>query len=146
MLLTFLPLGIFSTNQPCTWTDNGKHRGANGSHISMFIQVGQPFFWLTLNPSDVDSPFGMHYNGAGIDLPHRAGETCGKIHHTAPPLIANGPVASATFFHETIEAVLKNNLRFGANDSDGGGLGSVKAYIGMTEEQFCLIHGHLIMI
>lgn len=42
----------------------------------------------------------------------------------------------STFFHETVDAVLQCILRFDANDGDDGALGSVKAYIGIAEEQF----------
>ncbi|CAM9698129.1 unnamed protein product, partial [Ectocarpus fasciculatus] len=127
-----------------TWTDHGKHRARTTAH-SMFILFGQPFFWMTVNPSDLNSPFVMHYGGHDIDL----SSTC---HEQMPDfrkrldIIVNDPVASATFFHETIEAVLKYILRFQANDGDGGALGNIKAYIGMTEEQHRLmLHGHLMV-
>ncbi|CAN0548208.1 unnamed protein product, partial [Ectocarpus sp. 8 AP-2014] len=38
-----------------TWTDHGKLRARTTAH-SMFIQFGLPFFWMTVNPSDVNSP------------------------------------------------------------------------------------------
>ncbi|CAN0520851.1 unnamed protein product, partial [Ectocarpus sp. 12 AP-2014] len=45
-----------------------------------------------------------------------------------------------------MEAVLKYILRFQAKDGDGGALGNIKAYIGMTEEQHRLmLHGHLMV-
>ncbi|CAN0541052.1 unnamed protein product, partial [Laminaria digitata] len=60
--------------------------------------------------------------------------------------IAADPVASADFFHIMIEAVLKTLLRFGAKDGDGGVLGRIKAYVGMTEEQRRLtLHCHLLV-
>ncbi|CAN0048167.1 unnamed protein product, partial [Ectocarpus fasciculatus] len=60
--------------------------------------------------------------------------------------IAEDPVASADFFHITIDAVMKCLLRFGAKDGDGGVLGRVKAYVGMTEEQKRLtLHCHLLV-
>lgn len=49
-------------------------------------------------------------------------------------LVASDPVASAFVFHATIDAVLKCLLQFGASDG-GGGLGRVKGYVGMVEEQ-----------
>ena len=50
-----------------TWTDHGKHR-VRMEAMSRFLTHGARFIWLTLNPSDVDSPFVMHYNGQDIDL------------------------------------------------------------------------------
>lgn len=42
--------------------------------------------------------------------------------------------------------MIKCILRFGAKDGDGGALRTVKAYIGMTEEQFRLmLHAHLLV-
>ncbi|CAB1107564.1 unnamed protein product [Ectocarpus sp. CCAP 1310/34] len=112
-----------------TWTDHGKHRVLATAH-SMFIQFGLPFFWMTANPSDVNSPCVMQ---------------CGEYRKRLD-ITVNDPVASATFFHETMEAVVKYILRFGAKDGDGGALGNIKAYIGMTEEQHRLmLHGHLMV-
>ena len=60
--------------------------------------------------------------------------------------VAADPVASATFFNETLQAVFDCLLRVGAADGDGGALGKVQAYIGMTEEQFRLtLHTHLLV-
>ena len=47
-------------------------------------------------------------------------------------LVAADPVASALFFHATIDAVVSCLLRFGATDGDGGVLGKVKGYVGIT--------------
>ncbi|CAM9810158.1 unnamed protein product, partial [Ectocarpus sp. 13 AM-2016] len=45
-----------------------------------------------------------------------------------------------------MEALVKYILMFGAKDGDGGALGNIKAYIGMTEEQHRLmLHGHLMV-
>lgn len=61
-------------------------------------------------------------------------------------LIAGDPVASVDFFHIIIDAVLKTLLRFGAKGGDGGVLGRIKAYVGMTEEQRRLtLHCHLLV-
>ena len=92
----------------------------------MMIILGQPFFWLTINPSDVNSPFVMHYGGRNIDL----ASTCHREmpdHLTRLRTVAADPVACATFFHETIQAVFDYLLRVGATDGDGGALGKVQA-------------------
>ncbi|CAM9864678.1 unnamed protein product, partial [Laminaria digitata] len=109
------------------------------------MQLGQPLFWMTINPADSNSPFVMQL--AGVDL-----DVCGRLKTDLPKyvkrlqLIAADPVASADFFHIMIEAVLKTLLRFGARDGDGGVLGRIKAYVGMTEEQRRLtLHCHLLV-
>lgn len=78
----------------------------------------------------------MHCGGDDIDL----GRPCWR---GMPPayidrlrVIFGGPVGSASFFHETVGAVLRCILRFNANDRDDGALGSVKGYVGMTEDPF----------
>ena len=45
--------------------------------------------------------------------------------------VAADPVASATFFHETLQAVFNCLLRVGAADGDDGALGKMQAYIGL---------------
>ena len=55
-------------------------------------------------------------------------------------LVAADPVSSALFYHAMIDAVVSCLLRFGATDGDGGVLGRVKGYVGMTEEQRRLSH------
>ncbi|CAM9560310.1 unnamed protein product, partial [Laminaria digitata] len=61
-------------------------------------------------------------------------------------IVAHDPVAAATFFQEILQAVFDGLLRVGAKDGDGGVLGEVKSYIGMTEEQFRLtLHAHLLV-
>ncbi|CAN0489145.1 unnamed protein product, partial [Laminaria digitata] len=87
----------------------------------------------------------MYYAGHPIDL-------ASACHNEMPNyvdrlrIVANDPVAAATFFQETLQAVFDCLLRVGAKDGDGGVLGKVKSYIGMTEEQFRLtLHAHLLV-
>ncbi|CAN0576475.1 unnamed protein product, partial [Laminaria digitata] len=107
--------------------------------------MGQPLFWMTLNPADVNSPIVMKLAGVDIDVSSRLKDAmsayCGRVR-----LIAGDPVACADFYHDTVDAVLTSLLRFGAPDGDGGVLGRVKAYVGMTEEQRRLtLHCHLLV-
>ena len=53
-----------------------------------------------------------------------------------PKTVAADPVASATFIHETQQAVFNCLLRIGVTNDDGGAMGKVQAYIGKTEWQF----------
>lgn len=89
---------------------------------------------MTLSPSDTNSPIVLKMAGVNIDATSRL-----KADYPDYPerlrLIASDHVASAFFYHSTTKAVLKCLLRFGANDGDGGVLGRVKGYVGMTEEQ-----------
>ena len=79
----------------------------------------------------------MQYGGQNVNIPsagHR--ETPGYL--TRLKKVAGYPVASATLFPETVQAVFDCIFRVGANDGDGGALGNVQAYIGMTKAQFRL--------
>lgn len=86
---------IQAVSHSSTWTDHGKHATRMQATSMMFV-YGQPFFWLTIIPSEVNSPLVMHYGGHNIDL----ASTC----HTQMPdyltrlrTVAADPVASATF-------------------------------------------------
>lgn len=135
---------MHSVNTGASWTIFNK-RSTRMKAISMIMQLGQPLFWMTINPADSNSPFVMQL--AGVDL-----DVCSRLKTDLPKyvkrlqLIAADPVASTDFFHIMIEAVLKTLLRFGAKDGDGGVLGRIKAYVGMTEEQRRLtLHCHLLV-
>ncbi|CAN0208553.1 unnamed protein product, partial [Scytosiphon promiscuus] len=133
-----------SVNSTATWTIFNK-RALRLKAISMIMQLGQPLFWMTINPNDKTSPFVMKLGGIDLDV-------CSRLKDNFPSYverlqrIADDPVASADYFHITIQAVMGGLLRFGAKDSDGGVLGRVKAYVGMTEEQKRLtLHCHLLV-
>lgn len=85
--------------------------------------------WLTVNPNDKTSPIVMKLGGVDLDI-------CSRLKGDLPSYverlqrIADDPVASADFFHITIDAVMTALLRYKANDSDGGVLGRVKAFVG----------------
>ncbi|CAN0365278.1 unnamed protein product, partial [Laminaria digitata] len=87
----------------------------------------------------------MYYAGHPIDL---ASACHNEMPNYIDPLriVASDPVAAATSFQETLQAVFDCLLRVGAKDGDGGVLGKVKSYIGMTEEQFRpTLHAHLLV-
>ena len=46
--------------------------------------------------------------------------------------VAADPVASATFSHETLQAVFNCLLRIGAADGDGGAWGKLQVYVGLS--------------
>ncbi|CAB1096245.1 unnamed protein product [Ectocarpus sp. CCAP 1310/34] len=55
-------------------------------------------------------------------------------------------VASALYYHSVTDAVLTWLLRVDARDGDGGVLGRVKGYLGMTEEQRrVMLHSHVVV-
>lgn len=133
-----------SVHAGASWTIYNK-RSTRMIAISFIMQLGQPLFWLTINPADVNSPIVLIL--AGVEL-----EVTSRLKANFPTyadklrLVANDPVASADFFHATIDAVLTCLLRFGACDGDAGVLGRVKGYVGMTEEQKRLtLHCHLLV-
>lgn len=113
--------------------------------ISMIFQLGQPLYWMTLNPAGTNSPIVMKLAGVDLDVSSRLKADMPNYPERLRVISAD-PVASADFFHITIQAVLETLLRFGASDGDGGVLGRVKAYVGMTEEQRRLmLHCHLLV-
>ncbi|CAN0155693.1 unnamed protein product, partial [Ectocarpus fasciculatus] len=135
---------MHSVNTGAEWTIFNK-RSTRMKAISMIIQLGQPLFWMTINPADANSPFVMLLAGVELDV-------CSRLKEDLPQYverlqnIAADPVASAEFFHVMIDAVMTTLLRFGAKDGDGGVLGRIKAYVGMTEEQRRLtLHCHLLV-
>ncbi|CAB1107609.1 unnamed protein product [Ectocarpus sp. CCAP 1310/34] len=127
-----------------SWTIYNK-RSTRMIAISFIMQMGQPLFWLTINPADVNSPIVMVLAGVELDVTSRL-KADFPAYADKLRFVANDPVASADFFHATIDAVLTCLLRFGACDGDGGVLGRVKGYVGMTEEQKRLtLHCHLLV-
>ena len=133
-----------SVHAGASWTTYNK-RSTRMKGISFTMQMGQPFFWMTVSPSDTNSPIVLEMAGFKIDVTSRL-----KADYPDYPerlrLVAGNHVASAFFYHSVIEAVLTCLLRFGAADGDGGVLGRVKGYIGMTEEQRRLmLHCHLLV-
>ena len=110
-----------------SWTIYNK-RSTRMVVISFIIQMGQPLFWLTISPADIHSPIVMMMAGVRLDVTSRLkADYADKLR-----LVAADPVASALFFHATIDAVVSCLLRFGATDGDGGVLGKVKGYVGIT--------------
>lgn len=84
---------------------------------------------MTINPNDKLSPVVMKLGGVELDI-------CSRLKDDLPSYverlrrIADDPVASADFFHITIDAVMTALLRYNAKDSDGGVLGRIKAFVG----------------
>ena len=102
-------------------------------------------FSFAIHPSDMNGPLSMHCGGHNIDL----ASTCIiqiPDYTSRPKTVAADTVASATFFHETQQAVFNCLLRVRAANDDGGALGKVKAYIGKTAWQFRPTwHAHLLV-
>lgn len=135
---------LHSVNSNSSWTIFNK-KATRMKAISMIIQRGQPLLWMTLNPADTSSPLVTQLAGVELDVSSRL-KTDLPNSAKRVNIIAGHPVASADFFHIMIEAVMKALLRFGASDGDGGVLGRIKAYIGMTEGQRRLmLHCHLLV-
>lgn len=133
-----------SVHSGSSWTIYNK-KSTRMITFSYIMQKGQPLIWLTLNPADHNSPIVMKLAGVEIDVTSnlKSGfpDYVDKLR-----LVATDPVASAEFFHNTIDAVLTCLLRFGASDEDGGVFGRIRAYVGVTEEQKRLmLHFHLLV-
>ncbi|CAN0159521.1 unnamed protein product, partial [Ectocarpus sp. 12 AP-2014] len=133
-----------SVHAGASWTIYNK-RSTRMIAISYMMQMGQPLIWITINPADINSPIVVKICGVDFDVTSNLKvnfpDYANKLR-----MVANDPVASADFFHTTIDGVLSCLLRFGAADGDGGILGRIKGYVGMTEEQKRLVlHCHLLV-
>lgn len=135
---------MVSVHSGQSWTIYNK-KSTRMVAISYMIQMGQPLFWLTISPADIHSPIVMTMAGVRLDVTSRL-KADFPDYVEKLRLVARDPVASALFYHAMIDAVLSCLLRFGASDGDGGILGRVKGYVGMTEEQRRLsLHCHLLV-
>ncbi|CAN0600054.1 unnamed protein product, partial [Laminaria digitata] len=56
-----------SVHSGASWTLFNK-RSTRMLAVSYIIQMGQPLFWMTLNPADVNSPIVMKLAGVDIDV------------------------------------------------------------------------------
>ena len=65
-------------------------------------QLGEPFFCVTINPSDVNSPLVMNYDGHDINLSSTCDEQI-PDYVTSLRTVADDLV-SATFFDETTQS------------------------------------------
>ncbi|CAN0217243.1 unnamed protein product [Scytosiphon promiscuus] len=132
-----------SVHAGSSWTIYNK-RSTRMIAISFIIQMGQPLIWMTINPVDHNSPIVMKLAGVDLDVTSKLKEGFPDYAEKLR-LVSNDSVASAEFFHTTIQAVLMCLLRFRASDGDGGVLGRIKGYVGMSEEQKRLtLHCHLL--
>ncbi|CAN0352673.1 unnamed protein product, partial [Pylaiella littoralis] len=127
-----------------SWTIYNK-RVTRMIAISLIMQMGQPLWWLTFSPADANGPIVLQRAGVEIDVTSRL-KADYPDHAKRLRLVARDHVASAFFYHSVTDAVLTCSIRFGAGDGDGGVLGRVKGYIGMTEEQRRLmLYCHLLV-
>ncbi|CAN0140099.1 unnamed protein product [Ectocarpus sp. 12 AP-2014] len=98
-----------SVHAGASWTPHNK-RSTRMIAISYNMQMGQPLIWITINPADINSPIVVKMCGVDIDV-------SSKLKANFPDyvdklrLVANDPVASADFFHNTIDGVLSCLLR-----------------------------------
>lgn len=106
--------------------------------ISFIMQMGQHFIWMTISPADNNNTAVLQLCGVDIDVTIKLKSDFPDFAERLR-LVAFDPVASVDFDHTTIDGVLRCLLRFGASDGDGGVLGRIKGYVGMTEEQKNLV-------
>jgi len=122
-------------------SDEAK-RGMRREIYSMVPYYGPPTIFLTLNPSDVQSPIIMHFAGAKVRIGAKDADAAWMpIYKDRVQLIARDPVASAKFFNATINAFLKFMIGYDPNihllplEQRYGVLGDICAYYGVTEAQ-----------
>lgn len=92
------------------------------------IRHGLPAFWLTLNPSDLTSPWMLEL--AGIRIPIELSGTAKSA--IKSKLAVTNPVLVAEFFHITIQAVLQELIKSGGGDAIGI-LGPIVDHFGVVE-------------
>ncbi len=66
-----------SVNSHATWTVFNK-RDLRMKVISMIMQLGQPLFWMIINPNDKSSPFVTKVGGIDLDV-------CTRLEDDIPP-------------------------------------------------------------
>ena len=94
---------------------------------ALFVSLGMPAFWMTLNPADLKNPLVLIL--AGVDL------SCDDLSAEARRirrLTANmNPVAVAQFFHQICTSVF--NALLAAGTSRTGIFGQISNYFGVVE-------------
>jgi Helitron helicase-like domain at N-terminus len=118
-----------------------------GQIWSTCVSLGPPSLWITINPSDINSPIAQVFAGEKIDLNHLA-STVDPQHRAEN--IANDPYAAAKFFHFMIRTIFETLLQVkveGNRVKSGIGiLGRITAYFGLVESQGRgTLHLHLIL-
>ena len=98
----------------------------------LMIALGMPLFFITINPSDTNSPIVCHIAGVEIDL-DRMFDVLMPDKEERARITSEDPTASAKYFNLVIENVLDKLLAY--KHPDGGVLGHVSGYYGVLEEQ-----------
>ena len=103
----------------------------------MIVRYGPPSVWLTINPTNTQDPIAQVLCGSDIDLDNFNATD----HWLSDVAIASDPLASASFFHIMVWAVLGSLLgitgfnKHGHIKREKGILGTIQGYIGTVEAQ-----------
>lgn len=93
----------------------------------IIVRYGMPAFWMTINPSDLQSPLVLTLAGCPLSEEDSAASNSAIRRAVA----TSNPVAVAEFFHHVCEAVLHGLLS--GNDDTEGVLGDISNYFGVVE-------------
>ena len=103
----------------------------------MIVKYGPPSIWLTINSTDTQDPIAQVICGTDINL-----DTFNaNDHRLSDVAVASDPLASASFFHIMVQAVLGSLLgitsfhKHGHIKREKGILGTIQGYIGTVEAQ-----------
>ena len=97
-------------------------------HIkALMVSDGMPIFWITLNPSDLQSPLVLTF--ARVHLDSSITETTAKCFQESTAVM--NPVAVVQFFNTTCQGIFKHLLQ--AESGSGGLFGPVLTYFGTVE-------------
>jgi hypothetical protein len=105
----------------------GRMRNMRSHMRALFVCLGMPAFWLTINPADLKNPLVLILAGVDLSCNDLTAEAQRIRHITA----TMNPVAVAQFFHKICTGVFDVLLAAGTNRS--GILGQVSNYFGVVE-------------
>jgi hypothetical protein len=105
----------------------GRARNMRTHLRALFIALGMPAFWLTINPADLKCPLVLYLAGIELSLDDFSQEAH-RIRRLAATM---NPVAVAQFFHAICTGIF--NALFRAGTGQDGILGNVSNYFGVVE-------------
>ena len=110
-------------------------KSLQGEMKALMVLLGQPSFFITVNPADLHHPLTLHYGGKDIDLDTPFLRNWLKKSKRLE-LVAEDPVAVARMFNKLIEVWLETVLGVQKRGSNRRGiLGRVSGYFGTVETQ-----------
>lgn len=105
----------------------GRVRNMRTHLRALFIALGMPAFWLTINPADLRCPLVLCLAGIELSLDDLSQEA----QRIRRPTATMNPVAVAQFFHTVCTGIF--GALFHADTDQDGILGNMSSYFGVVE-------------